>query len=320
MSEKPENSQTWLITGCSSGFGLALTRLALSKGHSVIATSRNPSRTPGLVSEVTGLGGRWLQLDLDDLESGQIIHDIESSGTKIDVLINAAGTGISGPLESFSEAEVRQQMDTNFFGPYRLIRAVTPYMRRRRSGMIVNISSGAGLEAMHSLGVYGASKAALDGEYFGRVLLQRLQYIGDSDSIRNLDMTKVLHKELEPFNVRVLLVYLGTFNTPMVSSVKAIAAPLEPDYKGTQTERLFNMLSKGDFAAPGDHLKACQAIYDVVMDAGPAEGLGNEMMLPLGSDLMSTVKTTQDRLEHMTEVFKHISHHVKIEDGMEPSW
>jgi hypothetical protein len=133
-------------------------------------------------------------------------------------------------------------------------------------------------------------------------------------------MTKVLHKEMEPFNVRVLLVYLGTFNTPMVSSVQAIAAPLEPDYEGTQTEKLFNMLSKGDFAAPGDHLKACQAIYDIIMDEGAAKGLGNEIMLPLGSDLANTVKKTQDRLEHMMEVFGHICHNVKVEDGTEASW
>lgn len=155
---------TWLITGSSSGFGLALTRLAQAKGHNVIATSRNPDRAPELVSEVVERGGRWLQLDLHDLESGKIIDDLEAAGTCIDVLINTAGIGIAGPLESFTEAEVRRQMDTNFFGPYRLARAVTPYMRKRRSGMIVNFSSGAGLEAMNSLGVYGASKAALDGK------------------------------------------------------------------------------------------------------------------------------------------------------------
>ncbi|TGJ78337.1 hypothetical protein E0Z10_g10422 [Xylaria hypoxylon] len=298
MSEETKTSKplTWLITGSSSGFGLALTRLAQAKGHNVIATSRNPNRTPELVNEVVGRGGRWMQLELDDLESDRIIDGLEAEGTHIDVLINTAAMGISGPLESFTEAEARRQMDTNFFGPYRLVRAVTPYMRKRRSGMIVNFSSGAGLEAMNSLGVYGASKAALD------------------------DMSKVLHKELEPFNVRVLLVYLGTFNTAMPSSVQAISAPLEPDYEGMQTGRLFNMLSKGDFAAPGDHLKASRAIYDVVMDEGFAKGLGNEIMLPLGIDLANTVKRTQNRLEHMMDVFGDICHNVNVDDGTKASW
>ncbi|KAI1757620.1 hypothetical protein F4782DRAFT_537143 [Xylaria castorea] len=276
------------IKSSSSGFGLALTRLAQAKGHNVIATSRNPSRTPELVSEVVERGG----------QSGKIIDDIEAGGTPIDVLISAAGMAISGPLESFMEVEVRRQMDINSFGPYRLVRAVTPYMRKRRSGMIVNFSSGAGLEALHSLGVYGASKAALD------------------------DMTKVLHKEPEPFNVRVLLVYLGTFNTPMASSVQAVAAPLDPDYEGTFTERLFNKLSKGDFALPGDHLKACEAIYSVVMEEGFAKDLGNEIMLPLGSDLANTVKTAQDRLKHMmdVDVFGDICHNVNVDNGLQASW
>ncbi|KAJ8122483.1 hypothetical protein ONZ43_g1334 [Nemania bipapillata] len=298
MSSATKTSRplTWLITGSSSGFGLALARLAQSKGHNVIATSRNPDRTPELVNEVVERGGRWIQLDLDDLESGKIIEDLEAGGTAIDVLINTAAMSISGPLESFTEAEVRRQMDTNFFGPYRLIRAVTPYMRKRRSGMIVNFSSGAGLEAMNSLGVYGASKAALD------------------------DMTKVLHKELEPFNVRVLLVYLGTFDTPMSSSVQTIAAPLDSDYEGTQTERLFNMLRTGNFALPGDHVKASQAVYDVIMDEGFANGLGNEIMLALGSDLAITVKRTQDRLAHMMDVFGGICHSVNRDDGTQASW
>ncbi|KAI1131451.1 hypothetical protein F5Y10DRAFT_233681 [Nemania abortiva] len=299
MSEATKTSKplTWLITGSSSGFGLALTRLAQAKGHNVIATSRNPERTLSLVNEVVERGGRWLQLNLDDLESGKVIEGLEAGGTAIDVLINTAAMSISGPLESFTEAEARRLMDTNFFGPYRLIRAVVPHMRRRRSGMIVNFSSGAGLEAMNSLGVYGASKAALD------------------------DMTKVLHKEMEPFGVRVLLVYLGTFNTPMSKSVEAIAAPLEPDYAGTQTERLFNMLRTGDFALPGDHQKACQAVYDVIMNEGFAKGLGNEIMLPLGSDLANiTVKRTQDRLAHMMDVFGEICHNVNVDDGTKASW
>lgn len=292
LSKKP----TWLITGSSSGFGLQLTRLALSKGHNVIATSRNPSRTPDLVSEVIGLGGRWEQLDLQDLESGKLIGRLEAEGVHVDILINTAGMGIAGALESFSEEEARRQMDVNFFGPFRLVRAVAPYMRRRRSGTIVNFSSGAGLEAMNSLGVYGASKAALD------------------------DMTKVLHKELEPFGVRVLLVYLGTFNTSMASSVQAVAAPMDPDYAGTQTERLFNMLSKGDFALPGDHVKACQAIYNVIMDEGSGKGLGNEIMMVLGRDAANTVKRSQDRLVHMMDVFGDICHNVNTDEDIKTPW
>ncbi|KAI1171517.1 hypothetical protein F4777DRAFT_48963 [Nemania sp. FL0916] len=289
--EKTTKPLTWLITGSSSGFGLAITRLAQARGHNVIATSRNPGRTPELVDEIVGRGGRWLQLELTDLDCGKLIDSLEAEGTAIDVLVNTAGMAIVGVLESFSEAEARQQMDINFFGPLRLIRAVTPYMRKRRSGTIVNFSSGAGLDAMNTLGMYGASKSALDG------------------------MSKVLHKEMEPFNVRVLIVYLGTFNTPMPTSNNLTAAPLPSDYDGTYTGKLHGMLTTGDFAIRGDHLKATQAVYNTVVHEGFAKGLGNEMMIALGADLANTVKRTQGRLEHMMDVFGDICHNVGIDGG-----
>lgn len=157
-------SLTWLITGCSSGFGLQLTRHALAAGHKVIATSRHPSKTPELVTEVETAGGRWLTLDVDSPTSAEVIVDLEDSGTQIDVLVNSAGFGMAGPVEAFSEAEIRSLLDTNFFGPYRLMRAVVPYMRARRSGVVVNLSSGSGLGARETLGAYGASKSALDSK------------------------------------------------------------------------------------------------------------------------------------------------------------
>lgn len=167
MVERP---LTWFITGCSSGLGTEIARRALEKGHTVIATSRDPSRTPELVQEVESKGGKWLQLDVDDLNSGKVIENLEASGTKIDVLVNNAGYAIHHVVEQFSEEEVREQMDTLYFGPFRLIRATLPYMRQRRFGVILNISSGAALEGRESMGAYAGAKAALDGEHDDHVL------------------------------------------------------------------------------------------------------------------------------------------------------
>jgi short-subunit dehydrogenase len=159
----PQRSLTWLITGCSSGFGLSLTRLVQDRGHTVIATSRNPSRTPELVAEVEKKGGKWIQLDVDKRDSHQIIEELEESGQMIDVLVNNAGYSVFSPVELTSEEDLRAQMESMYFGPLRLIRAVLPYMRQRRFGIVVNMSSGAALEAGDSMGGYAGAKAGLDG-------------------------------------------------------------------------------------------------------------------------------------------------------------
>jgi short-subunit dehydrogenase len=156
---------TWLITGCSSGFGLSLTRAAQAGGHTVIATSRNPSRTLELVAEVEGKGGKWVQLDVDSPQSGDMIAELEKNGTNIDVLVNNAGFSIYAPIETITDEEMRAQMETMYFAPLRLIRAVLPYMRQRRYGVIVNMSSGASLDGIPTMGVYGGAKAGLDGRW-----------------------------------------------------------------------------------------------------------------------------------------------------------
>lgn len=166
MTTAPETATsklTWLITGCSSGFGLSLTRVAQAAGHRVIATSRNPSRTPELADEIESKGGKWVRLDVDSPGSGNVIDELERSGEQIDVLVNNAGYAIYAPIETATEEEVRAQMETMYFGPLRLIRAVLPYMRRRKSGVIVNISSGASLDGIPTMGVYAGAKAGLDG-------------------------------------------------------------------------------------------------------------------------------------------------------------
>lgn len=156
---------TWLITGCSSGFGLSLTRAAQAGGHKVIATSRNPLRTPELVAEIESKGGKWVQLDVDSHDSGDIITELESHGDHIDVLVNNAGYSIYAPIETANEEEVRTQMETMYFGPLRLIQAVPPHMRQRKAGVIVNMSSGASLDGIPTMGVYAGAKAGLDGMY-----------------------------------------------------------------------------------------------------------------------------------------------------------
>ncbi|KAI2467533.1 putative short-chain oxidoreductase [Annulohypoxylon bovei var. microspora] len=288
---KPNRPLTWLITGASSGFGESLARLVLASGHKLIATSRNLSRNSDFVAEVNahGNGSKWLKLDVDDQDSGKLIESLEASGDAIDVLVNNAGYSIYGPVETLAEEEMRALMDTLYFGPLRLIRAVLPHMRKRKYGVVVNISSGAGLEGMDSMGGYAGAKAALDG------------------------ISKVLAKEIAPFGIRTLTVTLGTFNTSFCDTTIVGKAPLPDAYKGSVAEKMIQILSSGSLKPNGDKDKAMKALYDVVVGEGVGKGHEAERLLPLGQDMTVRVKTVRDYLGHALEVFGDVCNSVNLE-------
>ncbi|ORY01749.1 hypothetical protein BCR34DRAFT_618263 [Clohesyomyces aquaticus] len=258
-------------------------------GHTIIATSRNPSRTPDLVAEVEGKGGRWVQLDVDSFQSGDVIAELEKSGNKIDVLVNNAGFSIYAPIETMTEEEVRSQMETLYFGPLRLIHVVLPHMRQRRSGVIANVSSGASLDGIPTMGVYGGAKAGLDA------------------------MTKILAKEIAPWNIRTLTVILGTFNTNMPNSVILGKTPLPDDFKGTFVEQVQQLLIAGKVKPNGDKDKAMKAVYEAVVGEDTGAGNEAEKLLPLGSDLTPRLKGIRDYYGHAVEVYGYVTNGVDLD-------
>jgi short-subunit dehydrogenase len=124
------------------------------------------------VAEIEGKGGKWIQLAVDSPQSGNIVIDLEEkSGVEIDVLVNNAGFAIFSPVETAADDELRAQMETMYFGPLRLIRAVVPRMRERKFGVVANFSSGASLEAYTTMGPYAGAKAGLDGKALPNITL-----------------------------------------------------------------------------------------------------------------------------------------------------
>ncbi|KAI0594670.1 hypothetical protein F4775DRAFT_586027 [Biscogniauxia sp. FL1348] len=285
----PQRKLTWLITGCSSGFGLSLARFVQAGGHNLIATSRNPSRTPELVAEVEGQGGIWIQLDVDSHDSPKVIDGLEKSGVKIDVLVNNAGFSIYAPVETSTEDEVRAQMETMYFGTLRLIRAVVPYMRARRFGIITNFSSGASLDGRETMGAYAGAKAAADA------------------------VTKVLAKEVAPFNIRTLTVVLGGFNTNMPKVATFGKNPLPEEYKGSMVDKMIQYMFKGNFPVDGDKDKAMKAVYELVVGDGFGVGHETEKLIPLGKDMTTRVEAQANYLLHSLEVFGTITNNVSID-------
>ncbi|MDT4813032.1 3-hydroxybutyrate dehydrogenase [compost metagenome] len=149
-------SKVILVTGASSGLGLAIAQKLAEGGHQVFGTSRSPKGDRGAV--------RMLALDVtDDASVVCAIDEVIAKAGRLDVLINNAGVGVCGAVEDTSVDEVRLQMETNFFGPARTIAAVLPHMRKQGSGRIITVSSLAGLIGMPFQAYYSASKFALEG-------------------------------------------------------------------------------------------------------------------------------------------------------------
>ena len=123
-------------------------------------------------------------------------------------------------------------------------------------------------------------------------------------------LTKVLAKEVAPYNIRVLTVVLGTFNTNMGPAASYGKNPLPDDYKGSMSEKMIGLLKSGKVPINGDKDKAMKAVYEVVVGEGAGAGREAERFLPLGTDMTARVKTVQNYLGHGLEAFGHVTDHV----------
>lgn len=176
-------SKVVLITGASSGIGKAIATYLVEKDFVVFGTSRNPSK---ISSEKFPL----ILLDVTKKETiNSAVSEVISRAGKIDVLINNAGVGITGPIEETPDEEIKKAFDTNYFGPLNLIKAVLPKMRNNKCGLIINITSIAGYMGLPYRGIYSASKGALELT------------------------TEAFRMELKDFNIKMTNVAPGDFAT-----------------------------------------------------------------------------------------------------------
>src|SRR3989454_4727478 len=193
-SRKGKTMASVLITGTSSGIGMA-TALAFGRaGHKVAATMRNPQRAPELarITAQEKLRITILAMDVDsDASVKEGIGRIAKESGPVDVLVNNAGIERTGAVEELPLADFRAVMETNYFGAIRCIQALAPHMRQRRSGCIVNVSSVAGRITCAPLTAYTASKWALES------------------------LSEALAGEMKTFNVRVAIVEPGIIDTAM---------------------------------------------------------------------------------------------------------
>ncbi|OAQ59588.1 short chain oxidoreductase protein [Pochonia chlamydosporia 170] len=282
-------SSTWLITGASSGIGKALALEALSTGCKVIGTTRDVGRAETSFPEFSVKGGIWKELDPGHNDSfAQFSSCCREYG--VDVLVNNAAYAFIGGVEDTSESEVREQMEVNFYGPIRALKACLPTMRAKKSGNIVLISSAAGFISRPARGTYSASKFAIEAIH------------------------ESLAQEVQSFGIKVLIVEPGAFRTPFSSRIitpaqYASKGGLSDVYKGTVVDQMLSgtrdMMSIPDFVK-GDPDKAASAIVNAVRN-------GHEYLrMPLGPDSVRALESKLGSLKEDLEATRSIANSTDV--------
>lgn len=261
-------SKVWFITGAGSGLGAGTARAALQSGDRVIAAGRNAAKIHDALSRYAGDNLVVTALDVTNPAEVQAAVDrgIAEFGT-VDALLNNAGGGVFGNFEELDWADIEWQYRVNVFGVMHVLRAVLPVMRRQRSGTILNISSGGGIQGFAQSTAYGATKFAVEG------------------------LTLALAQEVEQFGIRTVLVEPGMFRTDLLSNASVrYAAPSIDDYSHLTPAR--DAWAPVNGTQAGDPVKFGDVMVQVAGMAEPPR------ILAVGRDVLGIIETmTAERRE-----------------------
>jgi NAD(P)-dependent dehydrogenase (short-subunit alcohol dehydrogenase family) len=280
--------RTWLVTGASSGFGLAIARAALAVGDWVVATARHPETLSALVEEAPG---RVAAVRLDVIHPAEIASAVAAAIERfghIDVLVNNAGYGTVGAVEELNIDELVTLHETMFFGPLRLTQAVLPGMRERGTGTIVQISSMGGQLAPAGFGAYCSAKFALEA------------------------VSEALAAEVDPLGIRVLIVEPGAFRTGFGAERMHRTSRMIDDYAATAgaTRAAVDHM---DGSQSGDPDRAAAAILTAV--SAPQAPL----RLALGDDAVDAIRAKHGRLRADLDNWEHVSRSTALTEQPAPA-
>lgn len=254
------SQRTWFITGTSTGFGYHLTELLLARGDRVAATARNLQPLANL-QEKYGSSLWTATLDVTDVDAiREVVNSAFAALGRIDVVCSNAGYGLFGAVEEVSDAQIRHQFDTNIIGSIQLIRAALPHLRAQGGGRILQLSSMGGQVAFPGLGLYHATKWAMEG------------------------LCESLAAEVAPFNIQVTIVEPGGARTDF-GGRSAVTGPALPVYADTAAGHMRKAIENPDpHRSKGDPVKMAKAMIEC------ADRENMPKRLTLGSDAYTMVR------------------------------
>jgi NAD(P)-dependent dehydrogenase (short-subunit alcohol dehydrogenase family) len=277
-------TRTIFVTGAGRGLGGDIARHALAAGHQVVATGRRPEAV------ADALGGKQENLLVTALDITDLAN-AESAARKavdrfggIDVLINNAANFYAGYFEEISQDQMRQQIDTNLFGPMNVTRAVLPFMRQQRRGHIITISSLAGIIGQEFCVAYAAAKFGVEG------------------------WMESLHFDLAPFGVNTTIVEPGFFRTELLVDASTSWAELSIDDYAERTAATKTAWQAMNGQQTGDPAKLAQAIITLAeQDDPPARFVA-------GADAIAAVEAKANQLLEQADASKELGMHLAVDD------
>jgi len=272
MAEK----KVLLITGAGRGMGVDIARAALAAGYAVVATGRHPETVAQAVGAAEDL--LTVRLDVTDPASAQVaVRAAVDRFGRIDVLVNNAGTFIAGFFEEIIPDDFRAQIETNLFGPLNVARAVLPVMRAQRSGLVVTISSTAGIVGGEFTSAYAASKFALEG------------------------WMESLTPEVAPYGIRTMLVEPGFFRTDLLTPEStSYAQPSIDDYI-ERTRRTVTVWNGMNGQQGGDPAKLAAALVQLVSSDEPP------LRWAAGADAVAALEDKAQTLIKQADAYRELS-------------
>jgi NAD(P)-dependent dehydrogenase (short-subunit alcohol dehydrogenase family) len=266
-----------LVTGAGRGLGVDIAKAALAAGYAVVATGRDPQS----VEKAVGAADDLLTVRLDVTDPASVQAAVQAAVYRfgrIDVLVNNAGNFYAGYFENISPEQFRAQMETNFFGPLNVTRAVLPVMRAQRSGQVITVTSTAGLIGQEFCAAYAASKFALEG------WMESLRF------------------DLEPYGISTMAVEPGFFRTELlVEGASTIWPELQIDDYADRTAKTIEAWKSMNGQQGGDPAKLAQALI----------ALSASGELPLrfvaGADAMGGVEQNLDTIRGQIDAHRDLS-------------